>query len=132
LDSYGPWDLIHRYLLPDWWIIPIYTTLTAWLASVVWWRRAVRFGRSWAQRLLRIIDDAPAARRLALRCVVAIPFLLVPVITMACWYMLGTMVWSLFAGLFDPASPTTLSRNLKRGRDDLFHWRDPVHLLVGR
>jgi hypothetical protein len=94
VDTYGVWDLIHRYLLPDWWIIPIYTTITAWIATVAWWRRALRLGRDSARRLLVLLEDGPRLRLYALRAAIALPFFLVPLAVVALWYLVGCGVWA--------------------------------------
>jgi len=111
VESYGVWDVIYRYLLPDWWIIPVYTTVTAWIATVAWWRRAVRLGRDWARRLLLAIDNAPTARRLAMLGTLAVPFFLVPLIAISWWYVLGGALWSILYGPFHSGGGTDLGVN---------------------
>lgn len=96
VDSFGIWDLIYRYLAPGWWIIPVYTTITAWIGTVAWWRRAARVGESWAQRLLLIIDNGPVARRLGLRAAVATPFFLPALLVIFLWYVIGSVAWAEF------------------------------------
>jgi hypothetical protein len=63
----------------------LYTTVTAWIGTVIWWRRAIRLGKAWARRLSLVINDAPAARRHALRAAVASPFFLVPLGVVIMW-----------------------------------------------
>jgi hypothetical protein len=94
VQTYGVWDLIYRYLLPDWWIIPIYTTITAWIGTVAWWRRALRLGQDRAQRFLVLLEDGPRLRLYAFRAAVAVPFLLVPSAFVAAWYLVGCGVWA--------------------------------------
>jgi hypothetical protein len=94
VHSYGIWDLVYRYLLPDWWIIPVYTTITAWIATVGWWRRARRHGRASAERVQAALRDGPTVRRYAVRGALALPFLLVPAVLVAGWYLVGCAVWA--------------------------------------
>jgi hypothetical protein len=96
VDSFGVWDLIHRYLLPDWWIIPVYTTITAWIATAAWWRRALRAGRAWAHRLLLVVEDGPLLRRYLVRLALAFPFLVVSLAAVAGWYVVGCGIWAAF------------------------------------
>ncbi|HZN18332.1 MAG TPA: hypothetical protein VFB84_09135 [Micromonosporaceae bacterium] len=96
MQSYGIWDLIYRYLLPDWWVIPVYTTITAWMATVAWWRRAQRLGRDWARRFLVLLEDGPRLRLYAFRAAVALPFFLVPLAIVVMSYLLGCGVWAAF------------------------------------
>ncbi len=94
MDSYGVWDLIYRYLLPGWWIIPVYTTVTAWIATVAWWRRALRLGRDSARRFLVLLEDGPRLRVYAFRAAIALPFLLVPLAVVVLWYLVGCGIWA--------------------------------------
>jgi hypothetical protein len=96
VDTYGVWDLIYRYLLPDWWIIPIYTTITAWIATVAWWRRALRLGRDSARRFLVLLEDGPRLRLYAFRGAIALPFFLIPLAVVSVWYLVGCGVWAAF------------------------------------
>jgi hypothetical protein len=94
VDSFGIWDLIYRYLLPGWWIIPVYTTITAWIATAAWWRRAIRMGRASAKRILVVLEDGPRLRLYAFRAAIAAPFFLVPVGVVVLWYLLGCAMWA--------------------------------------
>jgi hypothetical protein len=96
VDSYGIWDLIYRYLLPGWWIIPIYTTITAWIATLAWWRRAGRAGRAWTRRLFVLLEDGPRLRLYAVRAVISLPLLILPIASVVVWYLLGCGIWAEF------------------------------------
>ena len=96
METYGVWDLIYRYLLPDWWIIPIYITVTAWIGTVAWWRRALRLGMVWALRVLVALNDAPTVRRYAVRAVLALPLFVPPAALVVVWYLLGCGIWTMF------------------------------------
>jgi hypothetical protein len=97
LESYGVWDLIYRYLLPGWWIIPVYTSLTAWVATILWWRRALVNGRAWADRVLQVLANGPKVREFVMRIAMAVPLLLIPVFVLAIWYLFGSLIWYLDA-----------------------------------
>jgi hypothetical protein len=96
VETYGVWDLIYRYLLPGWWIIPIYVTVTAWIGTVSWWRRALRSGRVWARRLLEALNDAPTVRRYAVRSLLALPLFAPPAALAVAWYLVGCGIWAAF------------------------------------
>lgn len=98
MESFGGWDLAYRYVVPGWWVVPVYATVIVWIATLAWWRRALGADRAWAHRLFRRIEDGPWPRRYLIRLALALPFLAVSAGAVALWYLAGCGLWAAFHG----------------------------------